>query len=76
MFYDFKHVNDLEDPTAKTPRNMKIFTAGSTAEYGFVAVNNIIKPVLIITGFDKLSDDSRKRLSNLSYSYYDINYLA
>lgn len=68
MFYDFKHVEDLNDPTAKTPRNMRIFTVGSTAQYGFVNVNGDIKPVLIITGFEKLADDSRKRLSDQKYS--------
>lgn len=67
MFYDFLSDESLDDPTAKTIKNMKIFSTPATAQYGFVNYNGI-RPVLILTGFEKLSDNSRKKVSNSKYS--------
>ena len=62
MYYDFENASDPDDLSVPTPRNMKIFSVNSTAQYGWVYHNNRMKPVLIITGFDTLSEDSRNRL--------------
>ena len=67
MFYDFDFTIEDYAPV-QSPRNMKIFSVGSTAKCGFVKKNNVIKPVLIITGFSSLSSDSQSRLSNPYYS--------
>ena len=63
MFYDY-----IEQPPiiAYDPRNIRTFAANSTAQYGFARVQSgtsyVIKPVLIITNIETLTEQSRLRM--------------
>lgn len=62
MFYDYRNPG-LE----KTPRNIRNFPVGSLSQYGFAAIDNTVKPVLIITGVESCTQESRIRMTDNTY---------
>jgi len=63
LFYDY--IESSTNPYE--PRNIKAFSVGSEAQYGFIKENNTIIPVLILTGASKLSQTSLENLHSLEH---------
>ena len=64
MFYDY--IGTELHPHA--PKDIKSFSAGSTALYAFIKVGNTIKPALLITNVETLTEESRSRMTDPSFS--------